>query len=363
MDDMRFVRMKKRLLSFCLALCAVLTLIPVGAQAASVTGRSNEAVVYDYLVNTMGLNAAAVCGVMACISAESTFNPTAGGSYYGLCQWGGNRKTKLMNYCSSNGYDYTSLTGQLHFLEYELSSSYSSVNSYLRSVSNDTSGAYKAGYYFSYYYLIPGNRETTSVSRGKVAMNTFCPVYGVSANTDPCANGHTLVTKNAKAATCTSEGYTGDKVCAVCGKTVETGSTIAVTAHTAVTVNALAATCTSEGYTGDTVCSVCGVTLSTGESIAVLDHQTELVNQSAADWVREGYTGDEVCTVCGQVITQGEVIPATGNGQDITLFVGSQDSTALSATEIARLLLAVDGSQLVLELQGGAWSADALIED
>lgn len=35
----------------------------------------------------------------------------------------------------------------------------------------------------------------------------------------------------AKDATCTSEGYTGDKVCKICGKTIEEGTVIAKTAH------------------------------------------------------------------------------------------------------------------------------------
>lgn len=393
--------MKKRLLSICLVICAVLTLFPTNAQAASVTGRSNEAQVYDYLVNTMGLNSAAACGVLACIAAESSFSPTAGSSYYGLCQWGSSRKSTLISYCSSNGYDYTTLEGQLHFLEYELNGSYASVGSYLRGVTNDTAGAYKAGYYFSYYFLIPGNRETTSVSRGCKAMNTYCPVYGVSVDTDPCAGGHTTVTKNAKAATCISEGYTGDKVCVICGKTVETGSTISVTDHTAATVNAKAATCTDEGYSGDTVCSVCGVTLATGSttealghewgewtvttpatcmeegvetrfcthdsshtqtrSIDIVDHTTELTGAVAADWIREGYTGDEVCTMCGKVITQGEVIPAVGNGQSITLFVNSSDQLkSLSAAELARLLLSIGDSNLVLALQSSSSTLEAL---
>ena len=40
------------------------------------------------------------------------------------------------------------------------------------------------------------------------------------------------VLQNAKAATCTTEGYTGDKVCAVCGKVMEQGKVIPKTAHT-----------------------------------------------------------------------------------------------------------------------------------
>lgn len=40
-----------------------------------------------------------------------------------------------------------------------------------------------------------------------------------------------IVLKNAKEATCTEEGYTGDKVCAVCGEIVEKGTVIPKTAH------------------------------------------------------------------------------------------------------------------------------------
>lgn len=45
------------------------------------------------------------------------------------------------------------------------------------------------------------------------------------------ATGHKTELKNAKAATCTAEGYTGDQVCTVCGETVEKGQTIAKLPH------------------------------------------------------------------------------------------------------------------------------------
>ena len=51
--------------------------------------------------------------------------------------------------------------------------------------------------------------------------------------TDIPAAGHNKTeTVNAKEATCTVEGNTGDKVCKVCGEIVEAGKTIAKTAHT-----------------------------------------------------------------------------------------------------------------------------------
>ena len=45
------------------------------------------------------------------------------------------------------------------------------------------------------------------------------------------AHGETEV-KDAKEATCTEEGYTGDQHCKVCGEMLEKGTAIAKTAHT-----------------------------------------------------------------------------------------------------------------------------------
>lgn len=45
------------------------------------------------------------------------------------------------------------------------------------------------------------------------------------------ATGHSTVVKNAKDATCTEPSYTGDKVCTVCGETVETGEVIPAAGH------------------------------------------------------------------------------------------------------------------------------------
>ena len=47
----------------------------------------------------------------------------------------------------------------------------------------------------------------------------------------PAAGHGETETVNAKEATCTAEGYTGDKICTVCGEVVEAGKTVAKTAH------------------------------------------------------------------------------------------------------------------------------------
>ena len=131
-------------------------------------------------------------------------------------------------------------------------------------------------------------------------------------------------TVNAKAATCTEDGYTGDVVCKACGKVITKGETIPATGHDTELVGAKEATCTEDGYTGDEVCKTCGETVKKGEVIPALGHKTELVGAKEATCTEDGYTGDEVCTVCGETVKKGEVIPALGHETEL---VGAKEAT------------------------------------
>ncbi|MDO4169265.1 MAG: phage tail tip lysozyme [Lachnospiraceae bacterium] len=155
------------------------------------TRGANETTIYKFLTGTMGLNKAAACGVLANIYSESAFSPTAWGdkgTSYGICQWHATRLTALKNYCNKNGYKYTSLTGQLNYMYYELKKSYnSSVLSYLKGVSNNAQGAYDAGYRWCLKYEIPANTKSVSNARGNLAKKTYWPAYknaSISTNTD-----------------------------------------------------------------------------------------------------------------------------------------------------------------------------------
>ncbi len=132
---------------------------------------------------------------------------------------------------------------------------------------------------------------------------------------------------NAKNATCSEEGYTGDKICTICGETVETGTAIPKVPHGETKlVDAKDATCSEEGYTGDKVCTVCGETVETGTVIPATGHvETELVGAKDATCTEDGYTGDKICTACGETVVEGVVIPATGHGE--TELVGAKDAT------------------------------------
>lgn len=90
--------------------------------------------------------------------------------------------------------------------------------------------------------------------------------------------------KDAKEATCTEKGYTGDKVCKWCGIVIEKGKEIPMKEHTVVDVAAVEATCTTDGMTAGTKCSVCGTVLSGCEVVKALGHDYK----------------DGKCTRCGE---------------------------------------------------------------
>ena len=153
-----------------------------------------------------------------------------------------------------------------------------------------------------------------------------------------CQHSKTEI-RNTTAATCSTEGYTGDTHCADCGQKMASGTTIpknadshtwgewqtvsatlekrtctacknateerATTcahANTEVT-NAVAATCTAEGYTGDVCCTACGAKQSEGSIIPKLAHTYEEQVAEEPSAFKEGIL-QRTCSVCGHKETE-----------------------------------------------------------
>ena len=187
-------------------------------------------------------------------------------------------------------------------------------------------------------------------TKGKNSGTTFYYSNGVWGTAKPCDHKNTEI-RNAKDATCTEDGYTGDTYCKDCGETIGTGTPIPAkghswnegkittaptcenagvktytctvcnatkteaidaTGHAPVAVAEQPATCTEAGHTAGVKCSVCGATISGIEVIPATGHKPVIRNAVEATLTTPGYTGDTYCSVCNEPLKQGKKIPKTG---------------------------------------------------
>ena len=134
---------------------------------------TNAGYIYNFITNDMGLNRACGLAILAHMRRESGYSPTAYNpdGYYGLCQWGSGRYDNLIAWCGANGYDYTTLEGQLRFMQMELNGTYSGVLATMQGCSNTADGAYDAAYVFGKRYEVSG--ESLAVSAANTAVEWF----------------------------------------------------------------------------------------------------------------------------------------------------------------------------------------------
>lgn len=140
-----------------------------------------------------------------------------------------------------------------------------------------------------------GHTGGTATCCAKAVCDRCHQAYGAI---NPANHVHTEII-NAKAATCTESGYTGDTKCTDCQKVFTQGTVIPASGHTGGAVTgAKVATCTEAGYTGDTKCTKCGVVIARGSVIPATGHSyTSTVTKeptTAAEGQRT-YT----CSRCG----------------------------------------------------------------
>jgi len=199
----------------------------------------------------------------------------------------------------------------------------------------------------SYGTIIPAPGNHVGGTATCIAKAT-CSVCGQKYGEVDTENHKNIKVRNATAANCGNNGYTGDTYCFDCGKTVAYGTIIPATGnhvggtatciakatcyvcgqkygeynptnHTGSTViydNVSPTDCTDVGYTGDICCSDCGGIIEEGEEFHSYDnHKGEFEIRDAIpyDCGNDGYTGDTYCIGCGTMVKEGVVISATGN--------------------------------------------------
>ena len=181
-------------------------------------------------------------------------------------------------------------------------------------------------------------KEATCTEKGQVEFTAEfgANIYGFEKQiktVDTPALGHKLVHHAAKAATCIAEGNIEYWECTVCkklysDKDAKNEVTTIVTPkdpknHVGETElkNAKAATCTESGYTGDTYCKSCGELIEKGKASPVVPHQF-------GEWIivkqpTRTEAGEKVryCKVCN--LEQRMEIPRlSDNSQTIHIVIG-----------------------------------------
>ena len=121
---------------------------------------------------------------------------------------------------------------------------------------------------------------------------------------DPSCSHTNTVLKNAKAATCTVAGYTGDTHCASCDALVSRGTAIAAPGHSF-------SEWTVDGEGMYRSCLVCGYVQTADKPCT--HESTVIKNEKAPTCALEGYTGDTYCAECEEKLAGGESIPKTKN--------------------------------------------------
>lgn len=162
--------------------------------------------------------------------------------------------------------------------------------------------------------------------------------YVAEKGTEIPALGHKWVAVEGKNATCSEDGYTYTNYfkCANKGCDAHKGdadSIITIPAgHKYVRETYLEPTCKNQGLVV-IACTVCGDVQNVyyASKVACVA-AAELANVKAATCTEDGYTGDQVCKWCGKVLKAGEVVKAAGHTpEEVAAVAATCTETGLTA--------------------------------
>ena len=153
-----------------------------------------------------------------------------------------------------------------------------------------------------------GSYFATKDAKAGDTINYVNGVWGGEACTH-----ENMEVRNAKEATCTEDGYTGDTYCTVCNEKVKDGEKIPAKGHTEVIDARVEPTCTEPGKTEGKHCSVCNKVLVAQKEIPAKGHTEETIPGKAPTCTEPGLTDGTKCSVCNKVLVAQKEIPAKGH--------------------------------------------------
>lgn len=165
------------------------------------------------------------------------------------------------------------------------------------------------GDWSTYFYITVDNHThsytskiTTAPTCAKTGVRTYTCACGTSytetVSIDSTNHAYSTQIKNKQAATCKTQGYTGDTYCTGCSAKLKTGSVIAKTSHSYGSwITTTKATCTSAGARKK-VCSVCNNAVT--ETVNALGHSFgAYASNNDATYKADG-TKTAKCSLCNQ---------------------------------------------------------------
>jgi len=189
---------------------------------------------------------------------------------------------------------------------------------------------------------IPGHSYAVAPS---CSTRQPCTVCGYYSDFDPSNHDGEMEIRNAEAANCACEGYSGDKYCLACGELAEEGEATPIDPKNHETdsthkdeATIIPATCVSKGYDGDNLCDGCDAKMSDGEETEINPDNhvggTETANAVAATCISAGKEADIVCSSCRTVLTEGKVTEINPNNHMSDPVQG--DDTPATCTEAGK---------------------------
>ena len=171
----------------------------------------------------------------------------------------------------------------------------------------------RGGYDFAGWNTEKGGTGTSYADQAKITVTTDTTLYAQWK----CLHKGKTELRNAKAATCIEDGYTGDTYCLDCNEKISSGETIPAKGHTGVVDEAVEATCTTPGKTEGKHCSVCNEILVAQTEIPAKGHTSVEVAAVEATCETAGHEAGTKCSVCDAILSGIEEIPAKGHTEVI----------------------------------------------